>query len=225
MEAKLTGLTHKIAIQLQRAVTLAVLAPGGQSGNFWILPRTFLILECKMGLWYPHVHMKEKSEHAAGGISTKSQIPVRDYAPDHGSHITTHTHTHTHRERGNAAVRVAYNEETLCTVAYVDTASSYVTWNVHGVEKALTTNRVSNPTLISLHNSGCSRWRMKVLVFCVIAPCGSVFENQRFGVRAASIFRVEFRHHGETLCVGNNTVDTPALQQTQPPTEWVPGGS
>jgi hypothetical protein len=39
MGTKLTRLTHKIAIQLhiwQRAVLFAVLAPGGQSGNFWI---------------------------------------------------------------------------------------------------------------------------------------------------------------------------------------------
>jgi len=39
MATKLTGLTHKIAIQLhieQRAVPFAGLAPGGQSGNFWI---------------------------------------------------------------------------------------------------------------------------------------------------------------------------------------------
>jgi hypothetical protein len=42
MAAKLTRLTHKIAIQLQwqRAVTFAVLAPGGQSGSFWIHSRT-----------------------------------------------------------------------------------------------------------------------------------------------------------------------------------------
>jgi hypothetical protein len=40
MEAELTRITHKIAIQLhQRAVPFAVLAPGGQSGNFWINPR------------------------------------------------------------------------------------------------------------------------------------------------------------------------------------------
>jgi hypothetical protein len=35
MAAKLTRLTHKIAIQLERAVPLALLVPGGQSGNFW----------------------------------------------------------------------------------------------------------------------------------------------------------------------------------------------
>jgi len=43
MAAKLTRLTHKIAIKLhlvQRAVPFAILAPGGQSGNFWIHPRT-----------------------------------------------------------------------------------------------------------------------------------------------------------------------------------------
>jgi hypothetical protein len=44
MAAKLTRLTHKIAIQLhleQRAVVpFAVLAPGGQSRNFWIHSRT-----------------------------------------------------------------------------------------------------------------------------------------------------------------------------------------
>jgi len=42
MAAKLTKLTYKIAIQLhlvQRAVPFAVLAPGGQSENFWIHPR------------------------------------------------------------------------------------------------------------------------------------------------------------------------------------------
>jgi uncharacterized membrane protein len=42
MAAKLTRLTHKIAIQLHivaGAVPFAVLAPGGQSGNFWIHTR------------------------------------------------------------------------------------------------------------------------------------------------------------------------------------------
>jgi len=34
MAAKLTSLTHKIAIQLR------LVAPGGQSGNFWIYPHT-----------------------------------------------------------------------------------------------------------------------------------------------------------------------------------------
>jgi len=42
MAAKVARLTHKIAIQLylwQIAVPFAVLAPGGQSGNFLIQPR------------------------------------------------------------------------------------------------------------------------------------------------------------------------------------------
>jgi len=40
--AKLTRLTHKIAIQLHlvTAVPYAVLAPGGQSWNFWMHPHT-----------------------------------------------------------------------------------------------------------------------------------------------------------------------------------------
>jgi len=41
MAAKLTELTHKIAIQLHLVaenLPRAVLAPGGQSGNFWIHP-------------------------------------------------------------------------------------------------------------------------------------------------------------------------------------------
>jgi hypothetical protein len=43
MAAKLSRLTHRTEILLhlvQRAVPFAVLAPGGQSGNFWIHPRT-----------------------------------------------------------------------------------------------------------------------------------------------------------------------------------------
>jgi len=42
MAAKITGLTHKIEIQLHLMAencTIAVLAPGGQSGNFWIHSR------------------------------------------------------------------------------------------------------------------------------------------------------------------------------------------
>jgi len=41
MVAKLSKLTYKIAIQLHlmTAVPFAVLAPGSQSGNFWIHPR------------------------------------------------------------------------------------------------------------------------------------------------------------------------------------------
>jgi hypothetical protein len=36
MAAKLTTMTHKIVIQLN----LVAVAPGGQSGNFWIHPHT-----------------------------------------------------------------------------------------------------------------------------------------------------------------------------------------
>jgi len=47
MVAKLTRLTHKIAIQLhlvaERAVLFSVLAPCGQYGNFWIYIPTFKI--------------------------------------------------------------------------------------------------------------------------------------------------------------------------------------
>jgi hypothetical protein len=42
MAAKLTRLTHKIAIQLHLVVdscTICSFVPGGQSGNFWIHPR------------------------------------------------------------------------------------------------------------------------------------------------------------------------------------------
>jgi hypothetical protein len=43
MAAKFTGLTHKIAIKLhlvaESYTIFAVLAPGGQSGNFWLNPR------------------------------------------------------------------------------------------------------------------------------------------------------------------------------------------
>jgi len=49
MVAKLTGLSHKTAIQLhlgaESCVPFAVLAPGGQSGNFWIHPHILLISE------------------------------------------------------------------------------------------------------------------------------------------------------------------------------------
>jgi len=53
MAAKLTRLTHKIAIQLQlvaereRAIPFAVLAPGDQSGSFWIHPRTLIPYSCR----------------------------------------------------------------------------------------------------------------------------------------------------------------------------------
>jgi hypothetical protein len=44
MAAKLITLPHKIAIQLHlvaESCTIAVFAPGGHSGNFWIRPRMF----------------------------------------------------------------------------------------------------------------------------------------------------------------------------------------
>jgi hypothetical protein len=46
MAAKLTRLTHKIAIQLHlvaESSTFAVLAPDDQSGNVWIHPRKNLV--------------------------------------------------------------------------------------------------------------------------------------------------------------------------------------
>jgi hypothetical protein len=51
MAAKLTGLTHKIAIQLHivaECLPFAVLASGSQSRNFWIHPRIigFVQREC-----------------------------------------------------------------------------------------------------------------------------------------------------------------------------------
>jgi hypothetical protein len=44
MAAKLTRVTHKIAIQLHlmaESCTIEFFAPGGQSGNFWIHPRIY----------------------------------------------------------------------------------------------------------------------------------------------------------------------------------------
>jgi hypothetical protein len=43
MAAKLTRLAHKIAIKLHlvAAIPFAILAPGGQSGNFWIYSPIF----------------------------------------------------------------------------------------------------------------------------------------------------------------------------------------
>jgi hypothetical protein len=50
MAAKLTRLTHKIAIELHivaESCAFAVLAPGCQSGNFWIHRRIIIeIREC-----------------------------------------------------------------------------------------------------------------------------------------------------------------------------------
>jgi hypothetical protein len=53
MAARFTRLTHKIAIQLhlvaESCVPFAVLAAGGQSGNFWMLPRILLWLPINKG--------------------------------------------------------------------------------------------------------------------------------------------------------------------------------
>jgi hypothetical protein len=65
MAAKLTRLTHKIAIQLHlvAAVPFTVLAPGGQSGNLWIHSRiavdvlSFLILMHFVSLFQTLVSM------------------------------------------------------------------------------------------------------------------------------------------------------------------------
>jgi len=46
MAAKLSRLTHKIAIQLHlvaESCTICSSAPGGQSENFWIHPRTLFL--------------------------------------------------------------------------------------------------------------------------------------------------------------------------------------
>jgi hypothetical protein len=52
MAAKLIRLTHKIAIQLHlvaESLPLTVLAPGGNSGNFWIHPHI-----CEITVGTPH---------------------------------------------------------------------------------------------------------------------------------------------------------------------------
>jgi len=55
MAAKLNKLTHKIAIQLQivaESCTICSSPPGGQSGNFWIHPRTsFPVAYSWRGVW------------------------------------------------------------------------------------------------------------------------------------------------------------------------------
>jgi hypothetical protein len=48
MAAKLIRLTHKIEIQLHlvaQSLPFAVLAPGGQSGNFWIYRRILKLVQ------------------------------------------------------------------------------------------------------------------------------------------------------------------------------------
>jgi hypothetical protein len=53
MVAKLTSLTHKIAVQLHlvSAVLYAVLASRGQSGNFWIHPCTLFPICISITYW------------------------------------------------------------------------------------------------------------------------------------------------------------------------------
>jgi hypothetical protein len=52
MVAKLTSMTHKIAIQLHLVVAFAVLIPGGQSGNFWLHPHIYIYIY----IWHTHIH-------------------------------------------------------------------------------------------------------------------------------------------------------------------------
>jgi len=56
MATKLTRLTHKIATQLHlvaESLSFAVLAPEGQSGNFWIILLQSLIkCTCTAYLWH-----------------------------------------------------------------------------------------------------------------------------------------------------------------------------
>jgi hypothetical protein len=73
MAAKLTRLTHKIAIQLQqwqRAVPFAVLAPGGRSGNFWIHHRKHEVWYCSVRDMSRNVH-KDKIQLASFVITGK----------------------------------------------------------------------------------------------------------------------------------------------------------
>jgi len=60
MAVKLSRLTHKIAIQLHlvaEGYTFAVLAPDGQSGNFWIHPHKCRSpLECNVVVYLNEVN-------------------------------------------------------------------------------------------------------------------------------------------------------------------------
>jgi len=54
MAAKLTRLTHKIAIQLYlvaESCTISVVAPGGQSRNVWIHPSTLYTINTIGTAW------------------------------------------------------------------------------------------------------------------------------------------------------------------------------
>jgi len=58
MAAKTTRLTHKIAVQLHlvaKGLPFTAIAPGGQSGNFWIHPRSLVW----NGMTYVASSMKE----------------------------------------------------------------------------------------------------------------------------------------------------------------------
>jgi hypothetical protein len=72
MAAKLTRLTHKIAIQRtwwRRAVPFAILPPGGQSGNFWMHPRMAVVRQCSPCSLTKHHAMKVN--WCIGGISLR----------------------------------------------------------------------------------------------------------------------------------------------------------
>jgi hypothetical protein len=56
--------------------------------------------------------------------------------------VSRHTHTHTHT--GSAKKGLAYKAECLCTVAYVDTGSSYVTYNTCSASDC----RLGNPPCV-----------------------------------------------------------------------------
>jgi len=67
MVAKLTRLTHKIATKLHpvaESCIIAVRAPGGQSRNFWLHPRIFIInvlfcfWKCPVTFWLTLVDMR-----------------------------------------------------------------------------------------------------------------------------------------------------------------------
>jgi hypothetical protein len=64
------------------------------------------------GFWYPHANVKE----------SKRQPTVHEDNAGQGSDTDQHHYRHT----GNATVRVAYKAHRLCTVAPVDTVSSYM---------------------------------------------------------------------------------------------------
>jgi len=85
--AAVTRLTHKIAIQLNllaKSCTFAVLAPGGQSGNLWIHPRTFHVLKSKFNRFalqvsavpWGHVQQSQASDYHYCLTFARSRIQV-----------------------------------------------------------------------------------------------------------------------------------------------------